>query len=234
MNYMNDVQQVPDEGHYIGKYQHDEEEEDDAEDGDDFSEEELLAQMGYRKSEPEKLIKKEHQKHDDDDDDDEEYDNILEELLLAQMGYLKKEQPKHEPDATPTAALNLVSALKGSREKEGKQTRECRVSWAPDVYDPPPFTEIFSATSTQRHKNEQKVKGLAGKNRQKMGSKGTGGLEDGGGGGGGGGNKGSKVGGKKGTVGGGVGKAGVKYKDRKQVKKKHSRSASKYSNLDNG
>ncbi|XP_073301002.1 uncharacterized protein [Primulina huaijiensis] len=231
MNYMNDVKQVPDEGHYIGKYQHDEEEEDDEEDGDDFSEEELLAQMGYSKSEPEKLIKEEHQKqYYDDDDDNEEYENILEESLLEQMGYLKREPPKHEPDATPTAALKLVSALKGSREKEGKQTGECRVSWAPDVYDPP-SAEHFSTTSNQRHKNEYKVKGLAGKNRQKMGGKGTVGLEDGGGGGGGSGSKGSKVGGSKGTVGGG-GKAEVKYKDRKQVKKKHGGRASKYSSLD--
>ncbi|XP_073059957.1 uncharacterized protein [Primulina eburnea] len=229
MNYLNDVKQVPDEGHYIGKCQHDEEEEDDEEDGDDFSEEKLLAQMGYSKSEPEKLIEKELQKqYYDDDGDNEEYENILEESLLAQMGYLKRESPKHEPDATPTAALKLVSALKGSREKEGKQTGECRVSWAPDVYDPPSSAEHFSTASNQGHKNEHKVKGLAGKNRQKMGGKGTVGVEVGGGGGSG--SKGSKGGGSKGTVGGG-GKAEVKYKDRKQVKKKHGGRASKYSSL---
>lgn len=37
----------------------------------------------------------------------------------------------------PTAS-NLVSALKGSREKEGLPPRKLSVSWAPDVYDPPP------------------------------------------------------------------------------------------------
>lgn len=233
MNSTNDKQKVPAEGHYIEKYQDDEEDEDNEEDGDDFSDEELLARMGYGKSEPNRVIKKEHRKqyYDDDEDEDEEDDNLLEESLFSQMGYLKKEPPKHEPISTPTAALNLVSALKGSREKEGKQAMECRVSWAPDVYDPPSSTENFATTDPQRHKIEHKVKGLAGKNRQKMGGKGVRGPEDGGGGGG---CKGSKVGGNKGTVGGGGRKAGVKYKDRKQVKKKHGGSASKYSNFDDG
>lgn len=228
MNSVNDVQKVPAEGHYIEKYQDDEEDEDNKEDGDDFSDEELLAQMGYGKSEAKRVIKKEHRKQYSDDDEDEEDDNLLEESLLAQMGYLKKEPPKLEPISTPAAALNLVSALKGSREKEGKQAKECRVSWAPDVYDPPSSTENFATTDPQRHKSELKMKGLAGKNRQKMGGKGVGGPEDGGGGG-----KGSKVGGNKGTVGRG-GKAGLKYKGRKQVNKKHGGSAGKHSNLDDG
>ncbi|XP_073150279.1 uncharacterized protein [Henckelia pumila] len=225
MNYMNDVRKVPAAGHYIEKYQDDEEDEDDEEDGDDFSDEELLSQMGYGKSEPKRVIKKEVRKQCSDDDEEDE--NLLEESLLAQMGYLKKEPPKHEPISTPTAALNLISALKGSCEKEGKQARECRVSWGPDVYDPPLSNENFSTTNTQSHKSAHKVKGLAGKNRQKMGGKGVGGPEDGGGDG----SKGSKVGGNKGiaVVGG---KAAVKYKDRKQVKKKHGGSVSKYSTFD--
>jgi len=32
----------------------------------------------------------------------------------------------------------IVSAMKGSREKEGISPRKLSVSWAPDVYDPPP------------------------------------------------------------------------------------------------
>ncbi|KZV52290.1 hypothetical protein F511_35026 [Dorcoceras hygrometricum] len=230
---MNDVQKVPDEGHYIEKYQDDEEDEDDEESGDDFSEVELLPRMGYGKSEPKRVIKIEHQKqYSDEDEDDQEDENILDESSLAQTDYLKKEPPKYEPNFTPTAALNLVSALKGSREKEGKQARERGVSWAPDVYDPSSSTEHFDTTNNQRHKSELKAKGLTGKSRQKLGGEGVGGHEESEGEGGGGGcGRGSKVGGNKGTVGGG-GKAVVKSKDRKHAKKKHGRSSSKYSNLD--
>ena len=34
--------------------------------------------------------------------------------------------------------LNLVSAMKGGREKHGAMPRKLSVSWAPDVYDPTP------------------------------------------------------------------------------------------------
>lgn len=38
----------------------------------------------------------------------------------------------------PAESSKPVSALKGSREKEGVPPRKLSVSWAPDVYDPPP------------------------------------------------------------------------------------------------
>ncbi|KAK8713833.1 hypothetical protein V6N13_149041 [Hibiscus sabdariffa] len=50
--------------------------------------------------------------------------------------------------------LMLVSALKGSREKQGLPAKELRVTWAPDVYDPVPT----SALHTVRGKKQQKSK----------------------------------------------------------------------------
>ncbi|KAI3456141.1 hypothetical protein Pfo_012804 [Paulownia fortunei] len=210
-NNRNDVQKIPVEGYYI------EEEEEE----EDFSEEELLAQMGYAKFEPKRDIIKEPERQYCDEEE------LSEESILAQMGYLKNE-PKHERITTPKADLNLVSAFKGSRNKEGKPAKECRVSWAPDVHDPSPTSaEHFAPSKTERHKSEQKVKGAAGKNRQKGGGKWAGASEDGGGGG-----KGSRGGGSKGSVGGGS-KAAGKDKDKKQVDKKQANkyggSARKYS-----
>ncbi|GAB2272471.1 hypothetical protein Dimus_007295 [Dionaea muscipula] len=52
----------------------------------------------------------------------------------------------------------LVSALKGSREKEGAPPRKLSVSWAPDVYDPPPTSLSHSPKkkSQQQFKNNKK------------------------------------------------------------------------------
>ncbi|XP_038697550.1 uncharacterized protein LOC119995198 isoform X1 [Tripterygium wilfordii] len=43
-----------------------------------------------------------------------------------------------EPIQRSTSLPQLVSAMKGSREKQGLQPRKLTVNWAPDVYDPPP------------------------------------------------------------------------------------------------
>ncbi|KAL0305618.1 UNVERIFIED_CONTAM: hypothetical protein Sradi_5979100 [Sesamum radiatum] len=210
MNDTNDFHKVP-----VGRY-YIEEEEDEEEEEDDFSEEALLVQMGYAKAESTRDTLEEEEVEEEED--------LSEESLLSQMGYLKNEPPKHEPITTPMADLHLVSALKGSREKEGKPARECRVSWAPDVYDPPPTSEAHTATSkNERHKSEQKVKGAAGKNRQKAGGKGAGAGEVGG--------KGSRGGGSKGNVVGGGGKTAAKGKDKKKAKK-HGGRASKCSDCD--
>ncbi|XP_047947858.1 uncharacterized protein LOC125193944 [Salvia hispanica] len=127
-----------------------EDEEDDEEDEVDLSEEALLAQMGYVKSDP-------------GSDNEEEEEDILDDRILV-----KNEARKHEPINTPTAELNLVSALRGSREKEGRPVEECRVSWGPDVYDPPCTSDDhFAASKNDRHRVEQKGKGTSGRNRQK-------------------------------------------------------------------
>lgn len=204
---INDVRTVPIERDCIV-----EDEEDEDEDDDYFSEEALLAQMGYAKS-------------DHGGDYDEEEGDLSEESILAQ----KKEPPKPEPINTPIDELNLVSAFKGSREKEGRAVEKCRVSWAPDVYDPPCTSDDhFTLSSTERHKSEHKVKGAPGKNRQKSGGKGTGVIEGRVGGGG----KGSRAGGSKGSEGGA--KAAGGSMDKKKAEKKHKKhgggAATKYSN----
>ncbi|KAG6407270.1 hypothetical protein SASPL_130256 [Salvia splendens] len=74
--------------------------------------------------------------------EEEDEDDLSEEALLAQMG--------------------------GSREKEGRPAEECRVSWGPDVYDPPCTSDDhFAASKNDRHRVEQKGKGTSGRNRQK-------------------------------------------------------------------
>lgn len=198
-----DARRAPVERYYIDDNDHD----DDDEEEEDFSEEDLLAQMGYAKSDPNAA------------EEDEEDEDLSEDSILAQMGYLKNEPPKHEPINIPIEELNLVSAFKGSREKEeGRPAKGCRVSWAPDVYDPPCTSDDhFTESRTERHKSEHKAKGASGKNRQKSGGKGGGGEIGGGGGG-----KGSRGGGSsKGNEGGS--KAGGGSKEKKKAEKKHTK-----------
>lgn len=52
--------------------------------------------------------------------------------------------------------LNLVSAIKGGREKNGVSPRKLTVSWASDVYDPIPT--ISSHTVNRGSKKNQKQK----------------------------------------------------------------------------
>ncbi|KAL6546496.1 hypothetical protein OROMI_022217 [Orobanche minor] len=207
-NIMVDEYYIEDEEEYS-----DAEEEEEEEEGENyFSEEELLALMGYTKSTPKR-----------EDPEKSETHCLLEESILAQLFNIKKEPPKHEPIATPTSELNLVSALKGSREKEGFPAKERRVSWDPDVYDPPP--NIYNPLPASES--------VAGKHRQKGGGKKAGATEDEGGGG-----KRKKRGGSKGGVGKWktAGKAkDKKYGDRKQAKKRGGggggASNSKYSDF---
>ncbi|KAH6793017.1 hypothetical protein C2S52_003494 [Perilla frutescens var. hirtella] len=172
--------------------------------------------MGYAESDPRR------------DYEEEEDEDLSDDSILAQMGYLKNEPPKHEPINRPIAELNLVSALKGSREKESRPGEEWRVSWAPDVYDPPCTSDDhFTQSSTERHRSELKAKGASGKNRQKTGGKGSGVMEGRVGGG-----KGSRGGGSKGSEGGA--KAAGGSKDKKKAEQKHKKhgggTGSKYSN----
>ncbi|CAK9147244.1 unnamed protein product [Ilex paraguariensis] len=65
----------------------------------------------------------------------------------------------------------LLSAMKGSREKQGAHTQKLTVTWAPDVYDPTPSAASHVATNKpQRHRNDSKKNG---KNKQKGSGKST-------------------------------------------------------------
>ncbi|CAL9235895.1 unnamed protein product [Arabidopsis halleri] len=67
-----------------------------------------------------------------------------------------------------TTPVVLIPAIKGSREKHGLSLRKSSVSWAADVYDPPP--SIASHTVTRSKKQQQKSKSKD--NHRKTGKKG--------------------------------------------------------------
>ncbi|KAF5951334.1 hypothetical protein HYC85_009278 [Camellia sinensis] len=52
-------------------------------------------------------------------------------------------------------SLNVVSAMKGSREKQGLQVEKMSVSWAADVYDPPPISQSHTVTRQMNKKSHQ-------------------------------------------------------------------------------
>lgn len=63
----------------------------------------------------------------------------------------------------------LVSAMKGSREKQGKPPQRLSVTWAPDVYDPiPTSVSHVPSNKNQRHRSDGKK---SGKYKQKGGGK---------------------------------------------------------------
>ncbi|KAJ0028603.1 hypothetical protein Pint_35444 [Pistacia integerrima] len=93
-----------------------------------------------------------------------------EELMIA-LQQMFSEDSTHVPSSRslslPTP-FKLVSAMKGSREREGGSPRKLTVKWAPDVYDPPPT--IVSHT-VNRGRKQQKFKKDERK-KQKNGKKG--------------------------------------------------------------
>ncbi|KAI4378610.1 hypothetical protein MLD38_016067 [Melastoma candidum] len=71
-------------------------------------------------------------------------------------------------------ALKPPSAMKGSREKRGASVGKLTVTWAPDVYDPPPtsMSHFLSRGSKQRMAKKDKKygkKGQKGKNSLRAG-----------------------------------------------------------------
>ncbi|MBA0833387.1 hypothetical protein Goarm_017705 [Gossypium armourianum] len=79
--------------------------------------------------------------------------------------------------------MKLVSALKGSRAKQGILPKKRSVTWAPDVYDPPPTSLLHMIRNKRQHKlkrnnNDKKKigrKGLKGtkSTRGNVGGKGV-------------------------------------------------------------
>ncbi|CAH8387253.1 unnamed protein product [Eruca vesicaria subsp. sativa] len=66
-----------------------------------------------------------------------------------------------------TTPVVLIPAIKGSRKKHGLSLRKSSVSWADDVYDPPP-----SIASHTRHKKLQPQKSKSKDSHRKTGKKG--------------------------------------------------------------
>lgn len=94
----------------------------------------------------------------------------------AELVHGKKEQeadtkstdvPNSRSISLPTA-LKLVSAIKGSREKQGKPPQKLSVTWAPDVYDPIPTAVSHVPNKVQHHRSDHRKNG---KNKQKSNGK---------------------------------------------------------------
>ncbi|KAG7573971.1 hypothetical protein ISN44_As09g021970 [Arabidopsis suecica] len=65
-----------------------------------------------------------------------------------------------------TTPVVLIPAIKGSREKHGLSLRKSSVSWAADVYDPPPSIASHTRSKKQLQKSKSKD------NHRKTGKKG--------------------------------------------------------------
>uniref|UniRef100_A0A5B6Z411 Uncharacterized protein n=3 Tax=Davidia involucrata TaxID=16924 RepID=A0A5B6Z411_DAVIN len=112
---------------------------------------------------------------DEEGEDEDELDEITV-SVLKDNGYESAKPASPHPVSLPTP-LKLVSAMKGSREKQGTPPKKLTVTWAPDVYDPPPSDFLHVATNKkQRHRSDSKKNSDSkkyGKNKQKGGGKPT-------------------------------------------------------------
>ncbi|CAI9780134.1 unnamed protein product [Fraxinus pennsylvanica] len=84
-------------------------------------------------------------------------------------GYAKSVNQSCSRSISLPTSSKLVSAMKGSREKQGIPPEELSVTWAPDVYDPvPTAASHVSSNKNHRHRSDSK---RYGKNKQKGGGK---------------------------------------------------------------
>ncbi|WZZ17400.1 zinc finger Ran-binding domain-containing protein 2 isoform X1 [Brassica napus] len=68
-------------------------------------------------------------------------------------------------ESPQVSAAIVIPAIKGSREKHGKSVEKLSVSWAEDVYDPPP--SIVSHTRSKKQQQHQKSKSSLKKSGKK-------------------------------------------------------------------
>ncbi|KAI4300145.1 hypothetical protein L6164_033556 [Bauhinia variegata] len=94
------------------------------------------------------------------DEEDEEADTSLKESLTEQSVHQTYSRSMSLP-AVPTP-LKLVSAMKGSREKQGGSRMKLTVKWAPDVYDPVPTSLCHTVKSKRQQKSRNKKNGKKG------------------------------------------------------------------------
>ncbi|PIA53021.1 hypothetical protein AQUCO_01000708v1 [Aquilegia coerulea] len=75
----------------------------------------------------------------------------------VQCSMASKEPSCHRSLSMPTS-LNPVSAMKGSRERQGQHENILTVKWAPDVYDPPvtSLSHTVKGHSQQRSRTNKK------------------------------------------------------------------------------
>ncbi|KAF2603361.1 hypothetical protein F2Q70_00028518 [Brassica cretica] len=104
--------------------------------------------------------------HDESDGDETGYINQTGDDESA-LESLPLKSSDDEETLTTTTPVVLIPAIKGSREKHGLSLRKSSVSWADDVYDPPP-----SIASHTRHKKPQQQKPKSKDSHRKTGKKG--------------------------------------------------------------
>ena len=75
-------------------------------------------------------------------------------------------------ESSVSAAATVIPAIKGSREKHGKSLEKLRVSWAEDVYDPPPSIVSHTRSKKQHHHHKSKSRDSL-KKHGKKGHKGS-------------------------------------------------------------
>lgn len=75
----------------------------------------------------------------------------------------------HSHSTWQNSPLKLVSAMKGSRERQGTAPKKLSVTWAPDVYDPTPTAASHVPSSKNQYYRSDGRK--HGKNKQKRGGK---------------------------------------------------------------
>lgn len=81
-------------------------------------------------------------------------------------------QPLQSDQLARTVSLPLISAMKGSRVKEGAVPRKLVVTWAPDVYDPIPNSLSHAVAVGTKQKSSRKYKDKGNNNYKKNGKKG--------------------------------------------------------------
>ncbi|CAN4114572.1 unnamed protein product [Withania somnifera] len=96
----------------------------------------------------------------------EQEDDMKAEVMIRGGDTKSPDLPNSRSIFLPTPSL--VSAIKGSREKQGSVPRKLTVTWAPDVYDPIPTSVSHVPNKGQSHKSGKKKNG---KNKQKNNGK---------------------------------------------------------------
>ncbi len=86
--------------------------------------------------------------------------------ILTQNENAKSVTPAYPRSISLPTPRKLVSALKGSREKQGAPPKKLTVKWAPDVYDPTPTAVSHVVTNKPLRHNKKNSK-----NKQKAGGK---------------------------------------------------------------
>ncbi|KAJ7977088.1 BRI1-KD interacting protein [Quillaja saponaria] len=100
------------------------------------------------------------------DEEDEEADTPLPESSSG-----KSTCQNYSRSISLPTPLKLVSAMKGSREKQGASGIKLTVKWAPDVYDPTPTSSSHTVKGKKHQKSKNNRKNEK-KNDKKNGKKG--------------------------------------------------------------